>query len=104
MTRDELVTEIAQRLGDSAHGIWTAAELETYVQEGYDTLTMDTGCLFAQAALPDYFAGFTYTSDFEAAHFTSGQYVIGPATFTSTFERDFADNSPGPANHSYPWE
>lgn len=104
MTQAELVTELGQRLGDSAHAIWSEAELKRYIQQGYDALTLATSCLYSQAVLPDFAAAFTYTAAFEAVYFTTGQYVMGPARFTAVFERDFVDNAPGPANHSYPWE
>jgi hypothetical protein len=104
MTRDELRTELAQRLGDSSNAIWTAAELARYIQQGYDDLTLKTGCLLGMAILPDYPARFTFTQEWERDLVPTGQYAIGPASFTAMFERDFVSNSRGPANHNYPWE
>lgn len=104
MTRDELRTELAQRLGDSSFAIWSAAELARYIQQGYDDLTLRTGCLTATAILPDSPAGFTYTYDWEIDFIPAGQYAIGPRSFTASFERDSTDNANGPANHNYPWE
>lgn len=101
-----LRTEILQRLGDSTMQIWTSGEIEQYIQEGYDQLTLATGCLLGVAVSPDYAFAFSYTSDFEYDLIVeeSGWLVNGPAQFTSEFERDFLDNASGPANHTASWE
>ena len=42
-TRAALRTDLQRRLGDSAAAIWTTAELDGYITEGYDDLTKQTG-------------------------------------------------------------
>ena len=86
--------------------IWDSTELSQYVQEGYDALTLATGCLWATWILPDRAFSFNYTSSFELDYFGSGQWVDGPAQFTALWERDYVtiSSSIGPANHNYPWE
>ena len=106
MTRAELRTEILQRLGDSDAAIWTAAELNTYIKEGLDRLTLATGLLWDFACFPDYPSAFNYTFDDELDHIESvtSWRITAQAQFTSSFERDYVDNARGPANHNFRWE
>lgn len=46
-----LSDDVAVRLGDSAASIWTAAELKSYVKEGYDELCLSTLMLWKRAAV-----------------------------------------------------
>ncbi len=102
----DLLTEVQQRLGDSDGQIWTADELDRYIQDGYDLLTKQTGCLWGVAIEPDYAFAFNFTQEFELDLIiaVSGWYCDGPAQFTSQFERDYIDNASGPANHNEHWE
>ena len=104
VTLADLRTKLARRLGDSSYAIWTAEQLDGFIQEGYDNLVARTGCLWATDVLPDYASAFNYTSDFEADYFIGGDIISGVAQFTSLFERDYVDNARGPANHSFHWE
>ena len=103
-TRAALRTDLQRRLGDSAAAIWTAAELDGYITEGYDDLTKQTGCLFDVSLLPDYAFAFACTSAFEFDYLEAGFAAHGPAQYTCSFERDYVDNARGPANHTQPWE
>lgn len=102
----DLRTEIQQRLGDSGAAIWSTDELDSYITDGYNQLTIETGCLWETACLPDYAFSFNYTQDFELdfAEAQGGWLISGKAQFTCLDERDFADNADGPANHTEPWE
>ncbi len=102
----ELLAEVQQRLGDSSAQIWPEDELSRYIQDGYDLLTKQTGCLFGVALAPDYATAFNFTADweYEFAIETSGWYADGPANFTASWERDYLDNAKGPANHNEHWE
>lgn len=84
--------------------IWDGEELTEYIREGYDALTLATGCLWETAALPDLVASFNYTAAWEAAFFRGGDRISGLAQFTSEFERDYLDNGRGPANVNFHWE
>lgn len=84
--------------------IWTAAELSEYIQEGYNALTLATGCLWATDVAPDYAYAFTHTSAFESDYFDAGWRMAGCAQFTHEFERDYINNANGPANHTQHWE
>ncbi len=102
----ELMTDIQQRLGDSSGQIWSGDELTRYLEDAYDLMTHDTGCLFDTFSAPDYAFAFNFTADFEFEHAISisGFYADGPANFTSLFERDYLNNASGPANHTEHWE
>jgi hypothetical protein len=108
ITLAEVQTEVLQRLGDSAGAIWSESEIEGYIQEAYDELTAQTGCLFDMALFPDVPLAFSYTADWERDHildvYNSGWAINGQAAFTSEFERDWVDNQPGPGNHNHVWE
>lgn len=102
----DLAVEVLQRLGDASSGIWTGAEIEDYIKEGYDDLCIRTGCLWEVDCLPDYALAFNFTQEFERgyAEAVSGWYADGPVQFTSEFERDFIQNAIGPGNHTEHWE
>lgn len=104
VTLATLTTEIQQRLGDSAAAIWTSAEVEQYIQQGYDQLTRRTGCLLGIALAPDYAFAFSFTQDWELDYIVADAYANGPAQFNYEFERDYIDNADGPANHTQHWE
>ena len=104
VTREELRTALAYRLGDADGQIWSIEELNTYIQEGYDRLVDETGCLWATDVLPDYAFAFNPTGAFEEEYLIAGGRFSGTAQFTAEFERDYVDNAPGPANHSFHWE
>lgn len=99
-----LRTALQRRLCDESEAIWTQAELEGYIQEGYDDLTKRTGCLFDTAMLPDVPFAFNITADWEEGYADASMMVSGPAGFTCEFERSYIDNARGPANHNHAWE
>jgi len=84
--------------------IWDGTELTDYIQEGYEALTLATGCLWETATLPDYVAAFNYTASWEFDFFIAGNRISGLAQFTAEFERDFLNNARGPANLNFHWE
>lgn len=86
--------------------VWTHDEIIDYVKEGYNEMTLLTGCLWETACLPDYAMAFNYTSEFELQFMLDQEewLIAGMANFTSEMERDFIDNGVGPANHTAFWE
>lgn len=105
-TRDDIREDILYRLGDVAGRLWDGNEIDQYIQEGYNNLSIATGCLWEQDCLPDYDYAFTHTAAFEEQLLMAiPESVINRCCqFTSLFERDFLDNAEGPANHNYHWE
>lgn len=49
-TLTTIETEVAYRLGDSAFGIWAAAEIDGYIKEAYDLWALATECLWKRVA------------------------------------------------------
>lgn len=104
VTVDEIETVLARRLGDSSHVIWAQDELTLYLKEGYNRLTIDTGCLWATEVAPDYAFASNHTFLFEAELLDANNDLAGPAQFTSEFERDYINYATGPSNHNHHWE
>lgn len=106
MTRAEVRTEVQQRLGDTSADIWTDEEINAYIQQGYDRLTLETGMLWDTHNVSRTVSSFTHTAAFEEAFIIaqSGGQIGGVAQFTAEFERNYVDNAEGPANHNYAWE
>lgn len=102
--RNDLMTALQRRLCDEAGALWTQAELEGYIDEGYDDLTKRTGCLWDTAMLPDFAFAFSITRDWESDYVAAGEYANGPAQFTCQDDRNFIANARGPANHTQHWE
>ncbi len=48
----DLRTEVLQRLCDANQQIWQEAEVDRYIQDGYDVLTRLTGCVFGVTFAP----------------------------------------------------
>ncbi len=104
VTRADLLLQLQRRLSDESGAIWAVAELEGYLQEGYDNLTKRTGCLFDTSMLPDFAFAFSHIADWESDYIAVGDYLNGPAQFTCLQDRDFIQNARGPANHNQHWE
>ena len=104
MSRQQLEDQIRRDLSDIEIEIWTSAEIQGYIQQGYDALCIATGCLWDMNCLPDYANAFGYTSAFELQYMTPGFSLAGLARITAEFERDYIDNSLDPANHTQYWE
>ncbi len=101
----ESVCEVLVRyLGVDLTPLWSTDELEGYVTEGYNQLTLATGCLWATDVAPDFPASFSVIATFEKDFLIGGDWANGPFQFTMSDERNFVDNSDGPANHNHPWE
>ena len=54
-------TSVLNFLGDSGSTVWSTAEINTYIQEGYDDLVMRTRCLWTYGYLDDVAGTATYT-------------------------------------------
>lgn len=104
VTVDDLVEALQMRLGDTSGQLWTMNELAQYVTEGYNALTLATGCLWATEVAPDYAFASNHSQSFEAEFIEGGNDLAGPAQFTCEFERDYINYADGPANHNHHWE
>ena len=108
VTFSELIADIRRKAGDSEATIWTEDEVESYIQQGYEIMSDETGLLFGTALYPDVPACFNYTQPFELPYLLGGWGANGPAQFTCPEERYYVvmlnSNSQGPATHTDTWE
>lgn len=56
-----LVTEVLTRLGDTDQTVWSSAEIESYLKEGYDEMAYRTAAFWDTAYLDDVLSQATYT-------------------------------------------
>lgn len=104
------VNTVLKRLDDypavAGEQVWTRAEIELYLHDGYNAFCRQTKCLL------DFFypenrprAG-NYVAWWERGYFDSGMVAVGLLGFTGGYwEQDYAEaSSTGPANSTQPWE
>jgi hypothetical protein len=99
--------EVLYRLGDSTSVIWTDAEIDRYINEGYEKLAMGTGLLWDCAYLEDQSYAGNYTTAWETNYLEAGGQTLNRFHFTHAFEVDSAlpgHVNLGPANHTTLWE
>lgn len=106
----DAVNLVLKRLDDypsvSSEQLWTRAEVELYVKDGYNAFCRATKCIldfFYPENLP--LAG-NYVGRWERNYFDSGMVAIGLINYSGGYwERDYAEASAiGPANSTQPWE
>jgi hypothetical protein len=106
----DAVNNVLKRLDDypsvSGEPVWTRAEVELYVKDGYDAFCRQTKSIldfFYPENLP--LAG-NYVSRWERDYFDSGMVAVGLVNYSGGYwERDYAEASAiGPANSTQPWE
>ena len=110
MSLYDLVNNVLKRLDDypsvGGEPIWTSAEVELYVKDGYDAFCRQTKCIldfFYPENVP--LAG-NYVGRWERNYFESGMVAVGLINYSGGYwERDYAQASAiGPANLNQPWE
>jgi hypothetical protein len=104
------VNNVLKRLDDyptiSGEQVWTRAEIELYLKDGYNAFCRQTKCLldfFYPENVPQ--AG-NYVARWERTYFDSGMIAVGLIGFSGGYwERDYAlASATGPANSTQPWE
>ena len=104
------VNTVLKRLDDypSINGeqIWTRAEVELYLKDGYNAFCRQTKCLldfFYPENIPP--VG-NYTARWELGYYQSGMIAHGILSYSGgLWERDYSQASgTGPINHTQPWE
>jgi hypothetical protein len=110
MTIYDSVNTVLKRLDDypSINGeqIWTRAEVELYLKDGYNAFCRQTKCLldfFYPENIPP--VG-NYTARWELGYYQSGMIAHGILSYSGgLWERDYSQASgTGPINHTQPWE
>ncbi len=102
--RPTVLAQVQRRLADANQRLWTAAELNEYIQDAYNDMTLRTGCLWATDISPDVPAAMARTQIFEKKYMLGGYDAMGAFNFTAEWERDYINNATGPANHNHTWE
>jgi hypothetical protein len=104
------VNNVLKRLDDypivGGQQIWTRAEIELYLHDGYNAFCRQTKCIldfFYPENVPK--AG-NYVARWELGYFQSGMVAIGLLGHSGGYwEQDYAEaSSTGPVNHTQPWE
>jgi hypothetical protein len=110
ITLYDSVNNVLKRLDDypsiSSEQLWTRAEVELYVKDGYNAFARQTKCLidfFYPENIP--LAG-NYVAWWERSYFESGMIAVGLINYSGGYwERDYVEASGvGPSNSTQPWE
>lgn len=107
MTKARLRDDILARLGDADELIWTSAEVDGHLVEGYEQIANNLGVFYDWTYLENLPRGFSYTQPWERVLLVAfGGFDYGCANFTAEFERGLLDERRqfGPANHTSPFE
>lgn len=110
MTFYTSVNNVLKRLDDypavNSSPVWTRAEIELYVKDGYNIFSRQTKCIldfFYPENIP---TPGNYVGWWERDYFESGMIAAGLMGFTGGYwERDYAEaGATGPVNHTQTWE
>lgn len=110
MTFYASVNNVLKRLDDypavSGESVWTRAEVELYVRDGYRAFLRQTKCLFDMFYPENLPTAGNYVADWERGYFAPGMVAQGLVGHTGGYwERDYAaPSSTGPVNLTQPWE
>lgn len=99
--------EVLYRLGDSTSKIWTEAEIDRYLNEGYERLAIGTGLLWDTIYLEDQSYAGSHTAAWETEYFPAGWQILNRFHYIADWEVDYAfpgQINYGPANHTTLWE
>lgn len=99
--------DVLKRLGDTAELIWSSAEIERYLQNGYNVMALETHCFWRQTYLEDRETTGNYTADFEKDWFSAGEISYNRFAYCAPDDVNWADPGDldyGPTNHTAKWE
>jgi len=104
------VGNVLKRLDDypavSSEQVWTRAELELYLEEGYNAFARQTRCIFDMFYPENVPPAGNYVAKWERNYFATEMIAVGLLNYTGGYwERDYAEASDtGPINSTQPWE
>jgi hypothetical protein len=103
MNLKQAVDHVLARLQDSDNAIWSRAQIERYIIDGYDQFTRQTLCIWDVAYAEDLPYTGTHQSYWEEPYMT---LFHNRFNFTGgEWEREYAgEDALGPANHTAAWE
>jgi hypothetical protein len=110
VTTYESINNVLRRLDDypalSGESVWTRAEVELYLSDGFNAFTRQTKCLFDMEYPENLPTCGNYVAAWELGYFASGYIKQDLLNFTGGYwEKDYAfAGAFGPANHNQPWE
>jgi len=93
--------QILRRLGDTDLKVWTAAEIESYVKEGYNELAIRTRCFWDYAFMEDLAYTANYNQSWEKSYLT---IAYDQFTRTESWEDAYINDGLIPGNHTAAWE
>lgn len=97
-TLQATINRVLHRLDDEACLVWTRAQIENWIMDGYDSFARDTSCIFDMVMFSHDPLVANHTREFEE-QFMGDLPIAGIFQFTREQERDFAGPSAiGPSN------
>jgi hypothetical protein len=106
----DAVNNVLKRLDDypsvAGERVWTRAELELYVQDGYNAFCRRTKCVFDFFYPENLSTAGNYVAKWEENYFDPGMIAVGLLNYSGGYwEQDYSEpGAIGPANHTQPWE
>lgn len=104
------VNTVLKRLDDyptvSGEQAYTRAEIELYLQDGYNVFCRQTKCILDFYYAENIAQAGNYVATWELGYYESGMIAVGLLGYTGGYwERDYAlPGATGPANLTQPWE
>ena len=77
ITKDEAVDRLLRALDDEATEVWTRAQAEEFIEDGYDHLCREAECLFDMKMYTSEYSTGNYTRDFEKDYLPEGVIDLG---------------------------
>jgi len=106
----EAANDVLSRLDDypsiGGESLWTRAEVEQYITDGFNAFTRMTKCIFDMAYPENLPPSGNYIADWELGYFESGMVRHSLLGYSGGYwEKDYAlPGALGPMNHTQPWE
>ncbi len=92
------------RLGDTELKVWSNAEIDSYLQEGYDELAIRTLCFWDQSFLEDLPYIGNFNGSWEKIYFSSGEIIYEQFSHTESWESEYDSTGLDPGNHTSSFE
>jgi len=101
-----LRSAVQRRLGDRVGAVWTSAEIDLYLQEGYEDIAQACRVFWDWVYAENLPRGFSYTQTWESRQLddAGGWFDYGSANYTASFEGTLLAGTSGPGNHTSPFE
>lgn len=103
---DNVLKTLDDYPADNGEQIWTRAELELYLQDGYNRFCRETKAVFDMFYPENVSPAGNWVARWEREYMASGMLSVGQLNFTGGYwERDYAEAGDiGPIRSTMPWE